>query len=93
MPLPFYSTCVTWPDEKLAALEYLIENSDQISCDDLAAQVEAPEELPAPSDWHVTYWSLPGEPLVFFVHSAIEHVFADEETIDRLQDLALSEAA
>ena len=88
----FYRTCVGWPDAEMSALHALIDDSSPISRDDFLPLVSVSQmrqieselgydrHLRMADDWHVSYHLHPsGVP--FFVHSAIEHVFADPAEI------------
>lgn len=94
---PFFSDCVGWPKDRLGALDLLIEESGEIGLDrfrtligrtqmrDLCRQLGYGRGgLRIEEDHHVRYAEHPSG-AVMLVHSAIEHVFADPDLIDRLQ--------
>jgi len=92
--LPFFSDCVNWPHERLAALEYLIDEGAEISRDEFLDRADADEaDIPPAGDWGVSYFELEDEPVVWYVWSAIEHVYALDGTVERVQDLALDRDA
>jgi hypothetical protein len=83
--LPFYASCVNWPDEHLHILDHLIESSEPLDRSQFAVRVEETAMLPPDWDYAVSYWELPGRAeVVWYRHSAIEHVYADESTIETL---------
>jgi len=98
--LPFFSTCVNWPRELMPALTYLIENGQDLSRTSFLRNVDKEamkdwEEglgygkwLRMKDDYAVSYERLKDWPVVWFNHSAIEHVFAEQNTIERLSEFA-----
>jgi hypothetical protein len=90
--LCMYNNCVGWPENLMPALQYIIDNGDEIDRDDFLrhADVFDPEEIPA-DDWHIWYGKVSGFNIYYFVHSGIEHVFAGEEEILKLNSHALQE--
>lgn len=78
--VPFFSDCVAWPTELLRVLEYLVDEGFQITRSDFQ-HFTGSQHPPDESDWHVTYWRLPGRPIFWWVHSATEYVFADEASL------------
>jgi hypothetical protein len=107
-PPPFFSDCVGWPEDRLGALELLIEESETIGLDRFRALIGRAQMrdlcrqlgygaggLRIEEDYHVRY-AEHGSGAVMLIHSAIEHVFADPDLIDALQarhDQALDAAA
>ena len=111
-PLPVYSNCVSWPKDKMAALEWLCENGVEINRADFLKRVspstmrnyerslgyspsgakKRPEGMTMAEDWHVQYFRAPADEAVWFVHSAIEFVFAQSATIDAIDLRAAREA-
>ena len=102
--LPYFGACKSWPAEKLAALEWICENGVEIDRATFLGRV-APSKLRSwekvlgyrngrsmVDDWHVRYQRSPDGMAYWFVHSAIEYVFARPETIDAIQTAALEEA-
>lgn len=93
----FFNTCVAWPPEYMPALNFLISNSDEITREEFLADVE-PRQMRAwenrlgygaggltmEEDYHVKYFRNQLTTIPFFVHSAIEHVFAGELEIKAL---------
>lgn len=88
MKLPLYSTCVNWPQGKLEVLGFIIDEGEEITRDTLLkkADVEDPDEAMPDWDYHIGYYKVSGWPIYYFVHSAIEHVFATEKSIEELMD-------
>lgn len=96
MKRPFYSTCVAWPPEQMAALETLIDRGAEISRAEFLELVNPGEmkrieaglgydrHLEMEKDWHVRYFRDAASGIPFFVHSATEHVFARPEEIEAL---------
>lgn len=103
--LPFFSTCVSWPREYMPALFYIIDKERKISRRTFLQHVDKStlhsleEELgyfPHPSqgltmaqDWAVGYYAIPGFDAYHFDHSRVEHVFATEDTIRRINEKAV----
>lgn len=102
---PFYSDCVGWPSDQGHALDILIEEADEIPLDRFRSMIgeEAFGDLAQglgyatgderglriEQDYHVRCELHAGSGVPFLVHSAIEHVFAEPETIARLQERAM----
>ncbi len=86
--LPFFSSCVDWPEQYNLALDFIAHGGENISREEFLRNVEfegsADEVIPA-WDYHIQYEKLPQRSVFWFVHSAIEHVFADERDIAELQ--------
>jgi hypothetical protein len=102
-PPPFFSDCVGWPKDRLGALELLIEESVEISIDRFRALIGGAQMrsltralgydrhgLRIEQDHHVRCARHPSG-AVMLVHSAIEHVFADEALIEALQARHISD--
>jgi len=99
---PFFSDCVGWPKDRLGALELLIEESVEISID-LFRTLISPAQmrslthalgygrhgLKIEEDHHVRCARHPTG-AVMLIHSAIEHVFADADLIEALQERHVS---
>ena len=95
--LPYFGACKSWPAEKLAALEWICENGVEIDRATFLGRV-APSKLRSwekvlgyrdgrsmADDWHVRYFRSPDGEAHWFIHSAIEYVFARPETIAAIQ--------
>lgn len=107
-PPPFFSDCVGWPEDRLGALELLIEESEPIGLDRFRAVIGRAQTrdlcrqlgygaggLRIEEDHHVRC-AEHRSGAVMLIHSAIEHVFADPDLIDALQarhDQALNAAS
>lgn len=96
---PYYSSCVTWPDDDLDLLEGLIDEADDIDYDKLRSLVNGAElgrlqenlgygrvGIQMHEDYHVRYKLHAPTGIPFIVHSATEHVFAWQDDLDRLRD-------
>lgn len=98
-PRPFFSTCVSWPCDLHAAKDFLDSEGVEVGRSDFLALVSAGHMralekalgyggrggIRMSEDWHVRYFREPRTGIPFFVHSAIEHVFAypgEIETLD-----------
>lgn len=96
---PYYSSCVTWPDEDLDLLEGLIDGAEEIDYHTLGGMV-SPDDMrrlkrelgyhrghgiQLHEDYHVRYHLHRPTGIPFMVHSATEHVFATEDDLDRLR--------
>lgn len=87
--LPFYSDCVAWPDDKLAALRHLVDEGENIARATFMKHVRT-EEIPPDwyphnrFSWGYSFARLRGWPIYWYVHSAIEFVFAEPRMIDAL---------
>lgn len=84
--LPFYSDCVGWPRNLLAALEHLIDNGEDISRDTFLRHVvnETIPQMWYPErryTWSYSFHRLPDHSVYWFVHSCTEVVFAQQSTI------------
>jgi predicted ABC-type ATPase len=98
--LPFFSTCVDWPKDKMAALHYLIANGDDSSLATVKRAANKEDwvamergmgygrDFPMSKDFAIRFKRLRGFDLVYVVWSAIEHVFATPTTIDAVQKKA-----
>lgn len=98
---PFYSDCVGWPRDKVALLHELIDESEDIARSTFIAYADTETMRGLESnlgydrgfsmskDYHVRYKSHKATGIKFFVHSAIEYVFADAEQIEKLDSLVL----
>lgn len=102
---PFYSNCVSWLPEEMAALEYLIENGEEIELEafvdlvnplDWATVVEGlgygRGGLKIEDDYHVGFRRDPETGIPFMVHSAIEFVFAEADEIEALNEYLIGNA-
>lgn len=99
MRKPFHATCVGWPHE-VAWLIHLQEQAEEIGRSAFLKLVDAVDMKAAEAslgyaaprarglkmadDLHVRYFLEPATRIPFFVHSAIEFVFATTEDIDAL---------
>lgn len=94
---PFHSTCVGWPDD-IRVLEHLISEGRKIERAEFLTLVNLQamkrlerglgygrEGLNMAEDYHVAYFVDPESLVPFFVHSAIEHVFATPSDIDGIR--------
>lgn len=98
--LPFFSDCVDWKTDLLAALEYLVDEGEDITRETFFRHVGRDNVLRAVGEqWfpHRRYYGhdfrrLRGFEVYWFTHSAIEFVFAHEQEILAVQDRAMSEA-
>lgn len=85
--LPYFSNCVNWPERLLPALNLLIDEGEEIGRDGLLASAAADADAVPDWDWHIKYFRY-GDGIYWYVHSAIEHVFAEPESIRAVQDAA-----
>jgi hypothetical protein len=100
-PLQFFSDCVGWPRQYIDALHYLIDNGEDVERDDFLKHIDfqslvydedkTPNDVLPASDWGISYHKVEGFNCYYFVHSAIEHVFADEDEIKKIQQKAETE--
>lgn len=77
----------------MPALMYIIDNGDQITRDKFLRMVDFGEdenETIPKWDYHIQYEHL-GNDIYWFIHSAIEHVYATEESIQQLNRRAIEE--
>ena len=93
----FFSTCISWPEALSDAKDFLDENGEEVSRQTFLQHVDLRDfrswekalgytkTLKMRDDWHVRYFLEPQTQIAFFVHSAIEHVFATREEIEDLQ--------
>lgn len=90
--LPFFSSCVGWPEELLPALNFLIDEGEELEKEEgrseLLAQTDADPESVPEWDWHIQYFRY-GDDVRWYVHSAIEYVFAEPESVGRIQEMAV----
>ena len=102
--LPFFSTCVNWPEDLMPALMFLTENGknisrrwflrmiDRMEMTDWEIKLGYAQEqergLHMDKDRMVSYEHLPGWDVAWFSWSSIEHVFATPETIEKLNEFA-----
>jgi hypothetical protein len=91
--LPFFSNCVDWDRADVPSLQYLIDEGRQISRDTLLRNVALelqPDECyyPRRGDYAVTYWTLPDLPVYWYVHSAIEFVYAERDVMALVSERA-----
>lgn len=88
--LCFWGSCVDWPEQYIDALHYLVDNGRKTTRDIFLLHVkmspEDAEQYIPDGDWHIQYYHL-GPDIWWYVHSAIEHVFATEESIQRVQKI------
>jgi len=95
---PFFANCVGWPED-LQMLEFLIEEGEEVSRDEFLRLVDKEilaglerdlgydRHLRMKDDYHVGYRVEPRTGIPFFVHSAIEFVFATNDEVDGLRDI------
>lgn len=100
MSRKLYKNCVGWPENQIEALQYLIEHGVVIAREEFLAEVSPGQmqriekelgydkNLKMSEDFHVRYFREPFTKIPFFVHSAIEHVFAAPAEIDLLTPYA-----
>lgn len=93
-----YSTCVDWPKSRMGALETLISDAVDIDRDTFLRMVSRghmraieralgyDRNLRMENDPHVRYRLDERSGVPFFVHSAIEHVFAHPGEVEGLQE-------
>lgn len=98
---PFYSDCVGWPDD-VDDLIYLQDESEEISrarflklvdkdvLKDIEAGLGYNRALKMKDDYHVRYHLHEPTGIPYFVHSAIEHVFATRDDIAALHEMRLT---
>ena len=98
MTKTFYSRCVEWPSNKMEAKSYLDEMAEEITREEFLTLVDADvmaewedglgygDHLQIADDYHVSYHVDRATGIPYFCHSGIEHVFADPEEIDALQE-------
>lgn len=98
MTKTFYSRCVGWPSEKMLAKTYLDDMAEDITREEFLTLVDTEEmaswentlgygdHLQMADDYHVSYHLDRATGIPYFCHSGIEHVFADPEEIDALQE-------
>lgn len=86
--LPYFSDCVGWPEPLLPALNLLIDEGEEIKRDELLAATKADEKVIPDWDYHIQYFRY-GDGVYWYVHSAIEYVFADPQSIQMVQDKAI----
>lgn len=96
---PFFSDCVGWPADMVPLLHELVDESEDIARSTFIAyaDTEAMRRIefalgydrgfPMSKDYHVAYKSHKATGIKFFVHSAIEFVFADAKQIEDLASL------
>jgi hypothetical protein len=99
--LPYYSSCVNWPDDKLDALIELVKSgeateitlatfrkhADLSTCDDGFYGTKLSEVL---RDCNTHFYKLHG--VYWFKWSAIEYIFATESMIDSVMSIAIDKA-
>lgn len=85
--LPYFSNCVNWSERLLPALNLLIDEGEEIGRDGFLASADADADAVPDWDWHIRYFRY-GDGIYWYVHSAIEHVFAEPESIRAVQDAA-----
>lgn len=104
----FLWTCVAWPPERLEALIALQDEASEIPLPDFVERVDEADwqdllcnlgyttaqstGIRIEDDHHVRFHLHEPTGIPFMVHSAIEHVFAREEEIDRLHSRVEHEA-
>lgn len=101
----FFSRCVGWPKDFEQAKDFLDDHGQEIPRDHFLKLVDRAEmkrwerdlgydrHLTMADDWHVRYFVEPNTAIPFFVHSAIEHVFASREEIEALERRLEADAA
>lgn len=94
MRLPFYSDCVGWPRHQLAALTYLVDEGILIGRRTFFRHIDraqlSPDWYPCPAGtpYGDHFFTLHREPIYWYVHSAIEFVFAEPATVAKIQEYA-----
>jgi hypothetical protein len=96
--LQFFCNCVGWPQKYMDALHYICDEGEEITRDEFLKHADVfcdedqtVDDVLPPKDWGISYYKLSGFDLYYFIHSAIEHVFADESTIKAVQQKANEE--
>jgi len=104
MKRPYFCNCVSWSPDQMPALEALIERGEEIQRSEFLKLVNPADQrkieaglgydrhLKMEDDWHVRYFRDPASGIPFFVHSAVEHVFAEPAEIADLTEACLAEA-
>jgi hypothetical protein len=86
--LPYFSSCVNWPEGLLPALGLLIDEGKEIGKREFLSRADAdPNEFPRMYHSDFRYFRQ-GRDVYWFTHSAIEHVFAERESIRAVQRAA-----
>ena len=86
--LPYFSSCVNWPKGLLPALGLLVDEGREIGKRQFLSRVDAdPNDFPKMYHADFRYFSR-GSDVCWFTHSAIEHVFAEDESIRAVQRAA-----
>jgi len=86
--LPYFSSCVNWPKGLLPALGLLIDEGREIGKREFLSRADAdPNDFPRKYHSDFRYFSR-GPDVCWFTHSAIEHVFAEDESIRAVQRAA-----
>lgn len=95
-PRPFFSNCVAWPKDLMAAKEWLDDRAEEIDRASFLALVSEEHmkqleeslgytaDLRMENDPYVHYYLEPETQIPYFVWSAIEHVFARPDEIEAL---------
>jgi hypothetical protein len=100
----FFSSCVDWcSNSKLENLEWLCENSEEITLSDFKTRVdpesfdnirkglgycdEGEEGLRIEDDLYVEYYLERQTGIAYILHSAIEYVFATPEQIELVEEI------
>lgn len=94
MRLPFFSDCVGWPRDMLPALRHLCDEGHEVGRDWFLRHVDLPLGAPLrglidPRYYGHGFYRLDGWPVFWFTHSCIEFVFAEADTLERLNAEAL----
>lgn len=89
--LPFYADCVDWPRNQLAALMHLVDAGVLIDRAEFFRKINRTqirpdwEPCPAGTPYGEAFYTLPGYRIYWYVHSAIEFVFAEASEVAALQ--------
>jgi hypothetical protein len=87
--LPYFSSCVNWPREFLPALGLLIDEGKEIGKRQFLSRADAdPNDFPKKYHADFRYFCYAPHDVYWFTHSAIEHVFAEDESIRAVQRAA-----
>jgi hypothetical protein len=86
--LPYFSSCVNWPRELLPALGLLIDEGKEIGKREFLSRADAdPNDFPRRYHSDFRYFRY-DQDVYWFTHSAIEYVFAEDESIRAVQRAA-----
>lgn len=86
--LPYFSNCVNWPKELLPALGLLVDEGEEVGKREFLSRADAdPSDFPRKYHADFRYFRYDRD-VYWFTHSAIEHVFAEGESIRAIQRAA-----